>query len=246
MDSWEIADKLTPIPQREFILAVAEVWTKFYGHAPQSEQLACCLAQMVLETGRVPDPSNHGSYLWGKAAHNYNWGNIKHKGAGDPHHWQFYPAGEYIKGVHMMFYPPHEQCRFRAYLSARDGMHDYLRFLAVDRDRYLKAWNYGVLKGEPVVFSCELGKAGYYTAPIDRYTKTVVSLFGEFLVDVDCVMESPDGQLVFADERRAFAQQLANMASLTAWQSFRGEFGDSVESLAESDATASITPNVPA
>lgn len=241
----EIADRLTPIPEREFILIAARAWTKFYGSAPGVAQLSCCLSQMVLETGRERDPKRPGKYLWGKSAHNYNWGNIKHRGERDSFpHLQYYPAGEVIDGSHVMFYPKHAQTRFRAYLSAEDGMRDYIRFLVIERTRYAKAWSLGVLNGDPLRFSRELGLAGYYTAPIPRYTKTLVRLFAEFEEKVAEVLDSEEGQALFEPERRArrertFALVVARMAEL-----LRESFGE-VDELDEDDATASITPNVP-
>lgn len=245
MASWrEIPDRLTPIPEREYILALAWTWTRFYGQGPLSKQLACCLSQMVLETGRKPDPDRRGEFLWGVYAHNYNWGNIKHTGGDLARHWQFYRCAEIIKGKQVWFDPPHPQTRFRAYEKADDGMMDYIRFLAMDRERYLKAWVEGVLGGEPVVFARELGRAGYYTASIARYTRTVVRLFMEFQGKVAEVLSSRDANGIYASADEAHRERIMRLVGATVWDSYRGEFGDSEEELPEDEAREAITPNV--
>lgn len=237
----EYPDVLTPFPEPDFILLVARTWVKFYGGAPRVEQLACCLAQMVLETGRE---KRNGVTYWGKSAHCYNWGNIKWSEGKD---FTYYPAGEWFteegKRVWRMFYPRHAQCKFRGYGTAEEGTLDYIKFLAIDRERYASAWNEGVLKGDPVTFSKELGAHGYYTEDVGRYTAVVVSLFTEFLTKVKDVLNSPEAEDIYqADKNRFLAEVDAGIADLF-WARLHEENGD-VQPLTEEEATASITPNV--
>jgi hypothetical protein len=210
----EIADKLTPIPEKDFILLVARCWAKYYNFPPKVDQLACCLSQMVLESGRE---NRNGVMMWGKSAHNYNWGNIKYSGG---EHWQFYPAGEWIKvdgkPQWQMFYPPHIQCKFRAFLTAEDGTMDYIGFLE-KRENYREAWNDGVLAGDPVKFSYGLKKGGYYTEPVDNYTRTVVKLFKEFRGKVADVLGSPEALDIYASD---FERRAAIIEALTAKQTW--------------------------
>lgn len=263
----EIPDQLTRIPQGEFILTAARAWKRFYGWVPRADQLACCLAQMVLETGRERDPARPGAYLWGKFAHNFNWGNIKsRKGDGLAH--QYYACGEEVpleealeldrespgliqiirryKGSNgsprasIVIFPRHSWCRFRAYGNAEDGMVGYLRFLVMDRDRYKEAWSQGVLAGDVVKFSLLLGKAGYYTADPARYTRTMVALYGEFLPEVEEILNPLREEQNEEQNARDFQVVVASV-----WESLRREFGTMPEEMPEEEAHASITPNVP-
>jgi hypothetical protein len=237
----EYPDVLTPFPEPDFILLVARTWSKFYGTAPKVEQLACCLAQMVLETGRE---TRNGVTYWGKSAHCYNWGNIKWSEGKD---YCYYPAGEWImengQSVWRMFYPPHFQCKFRGYGSADEGTLDYIRFLAIDRERYASAWNEGVLKGNPLTFAKELGLHGYYTAPPSRYAATVVSLFNEFLKKIPPILNSPEAADVYAADKERFQAEVDSGLADLFWARLREEDGDT-QPLPEDEATASITPNV--
>jgi hypothetical protein len=259
----EIQDRLTPLPEREYILTAAKAWKRFYGRGPKASQLSCCLAQMVLETGRRRKPG--GDYDWGVYAHNFNWGNIKSR-PNDGSHWQFYDCGEEVslreaehlaakdpalveirkrytwgngsKRASIWLRAPHPWCRFRAYETAEDGLIDYIDFLVMERTRYLKAWNEGVMKGDPVTFSLELGKAGYYTADPQRYTKTVVSLFNEFQPKVREVLASSEGQAIYADEEEEWRKSVHDAVMLSIHQHFHG-----VTDLDEDEARRSQTTN---
>jgi len=233
----EMLDRHTPIPEREYILTAARTWLRFYGRCPLVKQLACCLAQMVLETGRERQ-------LWGVHAHNYNWGNIKHSGGSSPKYWQFYRCAEIINGKQVWFDPPHPQTRFRAYESAEDGLMGYIQFLVFERTRYLCAWNRGVMLGDPVVFARELGRAGYYTASIARYTKTVVSLFTEFQSKVAEVLTSREANGLYAGLEDGEKERVMSLVGETVWDSYRGQFNADPEALDEEEARRAITPNV--
>lgn len=260
----EIPDKLTPLPEREYILTAAKAWRRFYGRGPRVDQLSCCLAQMVLETGRKRKPD--GSYDWGVYAHNYNWGNIKSR-PHDGSHWQFYDCGEEVslkEALHLKaedpgliqirkryrwgngserasiwILAPHPWTRFRAYETAQDGLLDYIDFLVMERTRYLKAWNEGVLMGDPVTFSLELGKAGYYTADPQRYTKTVVSLFEDFQPKVKDVLETPEGKALYAAENEAWIRNAMQVVQLSVLEHLTGK-----DLLPEEDTRESQTSNI--
>jgi len=209
----EIPDKVTPVPQDEFISNAVKAWTTLFGAAPKPEQLACCLAQMVLESGRTLVSSNPRKFVWGKAAHNFNFGNIKSSAA---YSWQYYECGEEVtladaqkeaatglvvilktykrsikgKSVDMASVtvkPKHPWSKFAAYESAYEGIMAYMTLIS-KRSRYLNAWNLGVLAGNPSEFSHQLKLAGYYTATEDKYTPGVVSLFNEFTPLVRAVL----------------------------------------------------------
>lgn len=271
----EIPDQLTPVPEDEFILTTARAWKRFYGAGPKLAPLACCLSQMVLEVGRAPDPKVKGKYLWGKYSHNRNVGNLKSR-EGDGSSWQFYPCGEEVslaqaqklqaahpklitikkiynwpngaKRASIWILPKHEWARFRAYDSLEEGLLDYIDFLVMERDRYLDAWNKGVLQGDPVQFSLLLGKAGYYTADPGAYTKTVVSLFNEFAPKVRAVLESAEGQAIYADEKKRAMDQVLQIVALNTSQAIQDAFGvdpDSIQPLDEDEARLAQAANVP-
>lgn len=269
MEPREIPNKLTPLPENDYILKAAQAWKRFYGQGPHVKQLACALSQMILEVGRDKQPD--GSFMWATSSHNFNMGNIKSK-AGDGSSWQFYDCGEEVslkeairldkespalvsivktykwangsERASIWIKAPHPWTRFRAYDTAEEGLLDYLDFLVMERTQYLIAWNEGVLKGDPVTFSTELGKAGYYTAPIDRYTKTVVSLFNEFEGKVKTILESPEGREIYQDEDNIFWDQAMAMVGLSIRDSLRGKYDD-VEELTEDEARNSIVPTIP-
>jgi hypothetical protein len=265
----EIPNKLTPLPEWDFIFTAAQAWKRFYGEGPQVGQLACCLAQMILEVGR--EEQKGGSFLWGVHAHNFNVGNIKSK-PNDGSHWQFYDCGEEVsleeatrldkempalvsikktyawpngaQRASVWFLAPHPWTRFRAYETAEEGLLDYIDFLVMERSRYLTAWNQGVMKGDPVTFSLELGKAGYYTADPTRYTKTVVSLFAEFEVKVKAVLESQKGRQLYDGTQQAAFERAMAIVGTSIQDALRGEF-EGVDALDEDEARAAQTANVP-
>jgi len=162
-----VKDVITTVDAEEMILTLYQVWRSFHGQYPRIESLACCLAQMALETGHM------------QMCHCWNVGNIKRKGVEDDNDWTMFRCGEVINGRQYMFDPPHPQTHFRAYCCLEDGMMDYIRFLAY-RDRYREGW-LQVHLGDPEMMSRKLGEAGYYTAPIPKYTEHVVSLYSRYL-----------------------------------------------------------------
>lgn len=97
----------------------------------------------------------------------------------------------------VQFYPPHPQCRFRAFEDAADGAYAQLRFLAIDTtpndgrpNRYAEAWRAADEHDDPAEFSHALRKAGYYTAPEDQYTRGVVSIYKGYLPKCAAYLEA--------------------------------------------------------
>lgn len=155
--------------------------------APTNTTLALALAKTALETGRWQK-----MYLW-------NWGNIKADIATYPGSYQCYPCNEVLGGKVVWFSPRgrlagksgpvvaepyedppgHPQTRFRAYVNAADGAQEYVAFQARVK-RYAAAWQ-RLLAGDVDGYVRALSKAGYFTAPVETYLKTVRSLHAEFL-----------------------------------------------------------------
>ncbi len=160
--------EVTPLSEEQATYYLREGWHELHGSYPSNNTLAILWAQTALETGR-----------W-SLLRNHNWGNIKRRKGIE--HWTSYEAGEYLDkgdGVkHYMFYPYHPQTHFSAWKSALDGATGYIEFL-LKKKRYQKA-AVELIAGDPVAYCRELRAGGYFTAPLDKYTKVVVKLFNEF------------------------------------------------------------------
>ncbi len=167
MDSYK-----TPLTEEEATYYLKTAWKKIFGEGQGAtvNSLALLWAQSLGETGR-----------W-KFLRCNNWGNIKRRKGDTKLRWTSYDAGEVltIKGVrkHYMFYPYHPQTHFAAWDDPLDGAEYYIRFLS-GKKRYRKAWA-ALLLGDPVAYCRELKAGGYFTAPLDHYTRGVVSLTNEF------------------------------------------------------------------
>jgi len=145
------------------------------GVQPLPGQLALLLAHSALETGH-----------WQIGLWNWNFGNVKASESYSGYH-QYFRCNEVIDGKVVWFDPPHLQTRFRAHLDAASGLVEHLEFLGVDTtphngrpNRYAAAWA-AMLRDQPVEYVKELKKAGYFTANLDSYKKSVVSLYNQFL-----------------------------------------------------------------
>lgn len=162
--SSELPDVLTHATPIEVARALRRAWMLLFGAEPSRESVCVLLAQGALETGR-----------W-RSMHCWNLGNIKSV-PGDGRSWTFFRCNEIIGGKEVWFDPPHPASRFRAYDSLDEGAHDYLQLL---RKRFAVAWP-AVLAGDPDGFVRKLKAAGYFTAAVEPYARSVVSLFREFL-----------------------------------------------------------------
>ena len=139
-------------------------WISLFKEIPTFNSICILLAQTALETG-------HFQFM-----KNWNFGNIKHT---KDHDYCLYECGEFIHGQFKMFYPPDPVCEFNSYVSAKDGIIEYISFLA-KRELYASAWQQ-LLKGDPVQYCKELKENGpYFTAPLWKYTGVLVKLFDQF------------------------------------------------------------------
>ena len=187
----EFENKLTKVSKQQMAVALVEGRKGFYGVYPTKQVVAILLSQWALETGR-------GRYM-----HCYNIGNIKasknYKG-----NYCYYYCSEIVptriankwkqqygslvkvgkrrgRYVEVFLYPKHPATKFRAYKSLADGAVDYIELLA---KRFRSAMRYAV-KGDVEKFSRELHRIGYYTASVDKYTKTMKALYREMIKEAD-------------------------------------------------------------
>ena len=161
-----LPDALTQMPPTEVVVSFYQAYLQVVGDDPSDAALAILVSQSCLETG------------WWKSIHNYNYGNIK---AGQDYEGYYcqYRCNEIIDGKVEWFDPPHPQTNFRAYLSAAAGATEHVAFLS-KLTRYAAAWA-AALAGDPAAYVKALKTAGYFTASLDPYLKTVVSLVNHFL-----------------------------------------------------------------
>lgn len=181
------ASRATPLDFDTAASALRSALRSELGADPSNATLALALAKTALETGRWQK-----MYLW-------NWGNIKADIRTYPGLYQCYSCNEVLGGKVVWFSPRgrlsgkggqvvaesyedppgHPQTRFRAYTSAADGAQEYVAFQARIK-RYAAAWQ-RLLAGDVEGYVRTLSKAGYFTAPVETYLKTVRSLHSEFL-----------------------------------------------------------------
>lgn len=157
--------KKTILSEEEAILALRKAWKEVLGSLPSNETLAIIVAQTALETGR-----------W-KSMYNYNWGNVKSL-PNDGHLWTMFKCSEIIKGKEIFFEPPHDQTKFKAHLSSKDGAVFHISFL--NGEKYNKALQHAI-KGNVEPYITEICKIGYFTANLSIYLKSMKLLNNEFL-----------------------------------------------------------------
>lgn len=151
----------TVVTEVDIIHAVKQAYHAHFGSDITLDTLAILCAQIFLECGR------------GKECWNFNLGNVKRRKG---HAWTMYQCGELINGKYEKFYPPHFQTHFSAYSSLPDAAQEHLAFL--NRDRYKAALEQANC-GDPMAYCEELHKAGYYTATVARYSKTLIAIYEE-------------------------------------------------------------------
>lgn len=98
----------------------------------------------------------------GGSMYNHNWGNMV---VGDHPGHPYYVADD-----------SGNLRRFRAYDSAAEGAADWLRQLF----RADKPWAEGLATGDPKRFARALKAGGYYEAPLERYTRTLVERWRKY------------------------------------------------------------------
>lgn len=166
MRATRIPDQLTPLTIDEAIEGMRGAVLKLKGVETKPEHVAVLIAQSALETGH-----------W-RSIHRFNVGNAKASAEYVGFYCQF-KCSEILEGKTVWFEPPHPQCNFRAFFCAADGFADHIKLLA-NSSRYARAWQCAE-RGDPEAYSRTCYSAGYYTANVESYTKSVVSLFGKYL-----------------------------------------------------------------
>jgi len=157
------------------------------GKRPSIETRAVALAKVRLESG-------NGTACW-----RHNLGNVKAPASyignftcitlnevlGGKLVW-FAPEGELtgspgsggkLKGEPIPVPDGHPQTRMVARANPTDAGYFYVDFIAGNL-RYEKAFA-ALVAGNPEAYARELSAAGYYTAPVEQYTATVMRLFNE-------------------------------------------------------------------
>lgn len=181
--SRQLPDAVTPVGLPELLVAYHGVWLhRLRGSPPPLVAIQILAAQWAIET------------WWGKACHCYNLGNAKCK-PGGAYDWTFFKCGEellasvakraaadsrvtivreYVLGgrafASVNIVPEHPWACFRAFCSLYEGAVDHLELL---HRRFGDAFD-AAQAGDPREFCACLKRRGYYTAPVDQYTKGVV------------------------------------------------------------------------
>lgn len=188
----------TPFTLDELAKSLQDGFEIVIGTKPRDEQLAVLFAQCRLEGG-------NGLHVWNGDIANIkradsDVGNFtcivlneveKKPGDAKPRLYWYDPRGELVGGPGSAIKPGtehtvpdgHPQTRMAALPSQVEAGRFYVDFLA-NRKRYAGAWQYGVLAGDPAACSQLLSAEGYYTAPVDVYTKTFVALFNSSLARI--------------------------------------------------------------
>jgi hypothetical protein len=181
---------VTPYSIDDLIGSLRDGFEIFIGSKPRDEVLAVLTAKVRLESGN------------GAHAYNNDIGNIK-RAAGDLGNFTCITLNEVLGGRVVWFSPEgqlaggpgsaltgtplpvpdgHPQTRMAALPNKVEAGRFYIAFVA-GIARYAKAWQ-AALAGNPEAYARELGLAGYYTAPIEQYTKTTVALFSSSLARI--------------------------------------------------------------
>jgi hypothetical protein len=190
-----VEPKKTPMTFAEAHTCMKWALQTHIGKIPSDEVLALALAKTALETGKWTS-------IW-----NSNWGNVKAQDTYEGMYtcitlnecltrqgktitvW-FSPEGELSgppsKGGSLisepLVVPPgHAQTHMRAFANNYDGVDCYVSFVATGR--YKAAWM-ALLKGDAAAYVHALKAAGYFTAPEDVYTKSVVAIQKEMLAKI--------------------------------------------------------------
>lgn len=236
----KVSDRLTHVTPLQFLQGLSQAWVNIFTTPAKKEQLLVLAAQSAIETGRWK--YNH-SYNFG------NVKSVEGDGRDYCYFacWEVFSkpvAAAYVANSRpdaraaitehrsdgtdvVWFYPEHPACRFRAYevhdadgkidewASMVLGLTDYLGLL---HKRFYKAWP-AVLKGDPAEFVRELKKQGYFTADLQPYIDSEVSLFREFShlqLDYSALPVVPDDKKAVFGEATALAVQeyLADLREL--------------------------------
>ena len=193
---------------QDVIRAFAYAWLQLFNEIPKKESICILLAQSALETGR-----------W-KSMHCWNFGNIKSV-ANDGRDYCYFACNEEldpnyakkvvansnglakitgytVKGKAIVWlYRPHPGCKFRAFDTIEEGAIDHLSFIRYRYGKKAGVWD-AVLKGDVVSYCQALSKNGYFTADVGGYTKSVSSIFREYMkndLDLSSMPPASDAQM---------------------------------------------------
>lgn len=221
-----LPDKKTPVVKEEVLEALWRAWLHLFGTAPKRESIWILLAQTALETG------------WMKSCHNYNLGNVKSR-EGDGFDYCYFACNEVLKrsiaeeyarkspttakvtknrsdGKSVIwFYPDHPGCRFRAFHTLLEGSLDHI---SIVHKRFSKAWP-ALLTGDPKQYSHMLNQQGYYTADVNVYTSSLVSIFGSLKKVPFDYSKMPTEETTQPDLNDEMRNRIQNLVTLTMMQS---------------------------
>jgi hypothetical protein len=175
--------KITPTAPAAVAEAILTAYQALYSRLPNQKALQILMAQSALETG-------HWKAIWC-----YNLGNSKSsqqfthtyfacnellydKTLKKMRYVWFYPPGDARRNGHER--PPAEhdvQTRFRAFRNLAEGTLHHLRLVV--GGRYAPAYAKAV-QGDADGYSRELHRLGYYTAPVDHYTRVLLALLDKY------------------------------------------------------------------
>ena len=155
---------VTPLKEEQSAYYLKTAWLELFGTEPSLKSLAILWAQSALETA-------HWSLL-----RNNNWGNIKKR---DGIKYTSYDCSEVVNGVNINYKPYHPETFFAAWDNPLDGAKGYLKFIS-EKTRYKAAW-VKLQAGDPLGYVYALKAGGYFTAPVDKYYKTVMALYNTFM-----------------------------------------------------------------
>lgn len=183
----ELAARIIPVSWKELRDGFCEAHGVVFHDPITVPHLGVLMAQSDLETGRR------------KAIWNFEFGNKK---AGlsyiaqPRHHHQYFRCNERLpdpndggKLKYFWFDPTHAQTRFRAHTSVARGLEAQIVFLGTASNpargnRYQKAWD-AARAGDPAGYCDELAKAHYFTAGLGPYKRAVVSIYNEYMADLE-------------------------------------------------------------
>ena len=169
-----IKDQLCNLNTDQAIEAFKVGYTKFMNDVPSKKTLAILVSQSALETG-----------WWRAGLHCWNFGNTRCNPdkLSDGEYFTMFKCGEIIKGKEVFFEPPDPRSVFQAFESAEAGVRHHLRFLAT-KNNYKNSWVQAI-KGNPEQYIIELKKAGYFTASLEKYKKTFMSVYNTILAKIE-------------------------------------------------------------
>jgi len=159
----ELPDRSTPMAAADVAKAISGGYQKVIGKVPTPEQLNLLVSQSAFETGN-----------FGKAVHNYNFGNKKYS-AEDPY-FQYFRCNEVIDGVNTWYDPPSHQCKFSAYADPTSAG---AAFVSLIYNR--PTWWGGLQTGDPVAYADALKAGGYFTGDASAYAAGLSRYFNDYV-----------------------------------------------------------------